>query len=117
MEKRRFLRFNVDLKVEAKNPDSESTWGVLTDFSREGLRVIFDDFKSAVASQTELMIQTPDSENYIPMSAEAVWKTPAEGNKWQVGFKLKEFSPEAKANILEYGYRKWLKENNFKTAF
>lgn len=116
MEQRKFIRFNVDLKVEAKTPDSESSWGVLSDFSREGLRVIFNDLKSTLASQTKLMVQTPNSEEYIPMSAEAVWKTPVEGNKWQVGFKMKEFSPEAKSGILEYGYTRWVKENSSKAA-
>lgn len=114
MEHRKYLRFNVDLKVEAKNQDNESSWGVLSDFSREGFKAIFDDFKSALASQTQLMVQTPNSEEFIPISAEAVWKSPAEGNKWQVGFKMKEFSPEAKSGILEYGYNRWIKDNHYK---
>ena len=116
MEHRKYLRFNVDLKVEAKSPDNESNWGVLSDFSREGLKVIFDDFKFALAAKTQLMVQAPNSEEYFPLSAETVWKSPAGPNKWQVGFKMKEFSPEAKSGILEYGYNRWIKDNHYKTV-
>lgn len=110
MERREFPRFIVGLKVAAKNETKESSLGLIKDFSRRGLRAVFDRFEFEFNSPLQLIIQRPDSGFYTPAIAEPVWKRPAQG-KWDVGFRLKRFAPEKKAEILEYGYLKWLKEN------
>lgn len=111
MEKREFLRFPVELRVEACKENKGYT-GLIKDFSKKGLRVIFDDFKLELNSPLELKIQRPGTDVWISASAEAIWKK-QEHNKWDVGLRLKDLAPEEKAQILEYGYLKWLKENVF----
>ena len=105
MEKRKFIRFPVDLKVKA----GKEIAGITKDFSREGLRVIFDDFSFVLDSALKLEIQSPDSDVPIPLVAKPLWKRLLDG-KWNVGFMFAELAPAKKAEILEYGYRKWVKE-------
>lgn len=110
MDKREFMRFPVELKVEAYKQNTGGYLGVIKDFSRNGLKVVFDDFKFDLNSPLELRIRKPDSETWFSADAEVIWKRQAE-DKWDVGFRIKSFSSENKAEILEYGYFKWLKEN------
>lgn len=111
IDKREFLRFPVELKVEALKENKECS-GVIVDFSRKGLRAAFDNFAFDLHSALTLKIQEPGSDTWISASAEAIWKRQAR-NKWEVGLILKQVSPENKAEILEYGYVKWLKEKVF----
>jgi PilZ domain len=108
MNKREFMRFDVGLKVEAQKDGKEYT-GLVKDFSKNGLRVVFDDFKLDLNSPLELKIQRPGQDAWIIARAQAIWKTQAL-DKWNVGLKIKEIPPENKAEILEYGYLKWLKD-------
>lgn len=108
MDNREFMRFDVELKVEAHKDNKEYT-GLVKDFSKKGLRAVFNDFKLDLNSPLELKIQEPGQGAWISARAEAVWKKRAQ-NKWNVGLKIKDISPENKAEILEYGYLKWLKE-------
>jgi len=109
MERRKFMRFPVSLKVEAIKKNKESLFGLIRDFSREGLRVIFDNFDFKSNSYVDFKIQRPDTEVFVPASVEVIWKRPVEG-RWETGLRFKEFPPRVKAEILEFGYKKWLKD-------
>ncbi len=110
MERRKFPRFNVMIQVEAGREGKESSIGLIEDFSRGGFRAVFDKFEFEFNLPLQLRIQRPNSDFYASASAEPIWKRSVE-DKWDVGFKLKTFPPEAKAEILECGYFKWLKES------
>ena len=105
MEKRRFMRFPVDLKVKA----GKEITGTTKDFSREGLRVIFDDFSFGLDSLVDMEIQSPTSDASIPLVAKPLWKRLLDG-KWNVGFMFAELAPAQKQEVLEYGYKKWVRE-------
>ena len=109
MERRKFLRFPVSLKVEAANGNRTANPGLTKDFSREGLRAVFDDFDFNIESLLELKIQRPNKEIFVPAGVEVRWRRPFEG-KWEAGFRLRDFPSQIKAEILEYGYHKWLSE-------
>jgi hypothetical protein len=109
MERRKFMRFLITLRVGAKRENKENSFGLVKDFSREGLRVVFDDFDFDLNSCVDLKIQRLSEDIFIPASGEVVWKRPVEG-KWEAGLRLKEFPSSVKAEILESGYRKWLEE-------
>lgn len=109
MERRKFMRFLITLKVQAKREDKENSFGLVKDFSREGMRAVFDDFDFNLNSCVNLEIQRLSEDVFVPASGEVVWKRPVEG-KWEVGLRLKEFPSLAKSEILENGYHKWLKE-------
>lgn len=106
MERRKFIRFPVDLRVKAGNEIS----GITKDFSREGLRVVFDEFSFELNSPIRLAIQSQDLDASIPLVAKPLWKRLLDG-KWNVGFMFAELAPARKAEILEYGYHKWVKQN------
>lgn len=109
IERRRCLRFATPLMVQARRENKDNIWGLIRDFSRGGLRAIFDEFDFNLKSFVELQIQRPNENVYIPASVEVIWKRFNEG-KWEVGLKLKEFPSQVKAEILEHGYNKWLEE-------
>ena len=108
-DRRRFMRFLITLKVGAKKEDNERSFGLVRDFSREGFRAVFDNFDFNVNSYVDLEIQRLSEDVFIPASGEVVWKRPNEG-KWEVGFRLKDFPTEQKAEILERGYKDWVRE-------
>lgn len=109
MERRKFSRFKVELKVKARREGKESAFGKIKDFSRNGLRAIFDKFEFEANTPVELMIQRPNSDADIIAGAEPLWKK-AVGDKCDVGFRLTSFTPEDKIDILEYGYFNWVRE-------
>ena len=108
MDKREFKRFDVGLKVEAQK-DGKEYAGLVLDFSKKGLKAVFDDFKLDLNSPLELKIQRPGHDDWIVARAQAIWKKQA-FNRCSVGLKIREIAPENKAEILEYGYLKWLKD-------
>jgi len=115
-DRRKELRFPISLKVGAREKNRSSIFGSTTDFSRSGLRVVFDEFESEPNSFIDLKIQRPDKDIFVPASAEVIWKRPILG-KWEVGFRIKDFVPEAKAEILEYSYNRWLRDKSLVGAY
>jgi c-di-GMP-binding flagellar brake protein YcgR len=109
MERRKEMRFPALLKVGAVRQNKDSILGLIKDFSRSGLRAVFDNFESEPNSYTNIKIQNPDEDVFFSANAEVRWKRPTEG-RWEVGFRFKDFVPQAKAEILEYAYKKWLKD-------
>ena len=106
-DRRKFIRFLITLNVKAKK-EKEESFGLVKDFSRKGLRAVFDDFNFDINSYVELELQRLSRDMFIPATAEVIWKRPIKG-KWEVGFRLKEFLPQAKAEILDLCYRGWLR--------
>ena len=106
-DKRDFKRFSVILKVKALKKNKKNISGLLKNFSRAGMCVVFDDFRFKMNSNLPIKIQNPNDNKLIPASVEVMWKNPIKG-KCEVGFKLKKIPPEAKAAILEHAYNKWI---------
>lgn len=109
MERRKFPRYDVWLKIQAAQKNKEVVSGQVKNFSREGFRVIFDNPGLESDSAMNFIINRPNSDCCVSANAEAVWKRPM-GEGWDVGFRLKDIPPENKAEILEYGYRKWVRD-------
>ena len=108
-ERRKELRFPVELQLGAKEPNRDSILGQTKDFSRSGLRAVFDDFGAKPEDCVDLKLQLPEQEIYFPASVEVRWKRPVDG-KWEVGFRFRDFIPQVKAEILDYCYNKWLSQ-------
>jgi len=112
MERRQEIRFPVLLKINRKENSQECREGTIKDFSRNGLRAIFDSFESKSSPNLEIQIQRPNANVFTPANVELIWKRPVKG-KWEVGFRFKEFIPQMKAEILEYAYKNWLQNKTF----
>ena len=116
MERRKELRFPVSLKIGATATNKRSILGLIKDFSRDGLKAVFDVFESGTESFINIKIQKPNQDVFVPACAEVRWKRPLEG-RWEVGFRFKDFVPQVKAEILDYCYHNWLKGLNLSTAY
>jgi hypothetical protein len=111
-ERRRYIRFPVSLRVEAYEENNIKSTGVVKDFSRDGLRVVFDDCDFEVNSHITIGIQRPSRENLFPAIVEVMWKKQVD-DEWEIGAKLNDFSSLIKSEILEYGYNYWIKTNAY----
>ena len=111
MNNRKYIRYHLPLKVEAKSEDDQSAKGIVKDFSRNGLRILFDSFDFLPPSILNLKIQRPGKEIFVPAIGEVTWKT-FTSSGWEVGVRLRDFSPQVKAEILEHAYRAWLSQRS-----
>ena len=110
VDRRKEMRFPVSLRCAAREGEKDSTIGLIKDFSRDGLRAIFDNFRTQPDSYVNLKIQKPNQDIFFPARAEVRWKRPVEG-RWEVGLRFRDFVPQVKAEILEHAYNIWLKDN------
>ena len=110
VDRRKEMRFPISLRCAAREEREGSIIGLIKDFSRDGLRAVFDDFKTALDSCVNLKIQKPNQDIFFPACAEVRWKKPVE-ERWEVGFRFRDFIPQVKAEILEHAYNIWLKDN------
>ena len=106
-ERRRFMRFSAPLKVQTRDSSNQSVSGEIKDFSRDGLSAVFNNLELKPNSYVDLQIQNPGQDTYSNASAQVVWGR-SSGSKCHIGLRFSEFSPRVKADILEYGYKKWV---------
>lgn len=106
MERRKFLRFAIPLRIEVEGEEIE---GLTKDFSREGLKAVFDHFPLDVHSHIKFKLQRPNEEGYIWGEGEVIWKKSV-GEKCEAGIRLKNFPPDLKTEILEQGYKNWVRK-------
>lgn len=106
MERRGMPRFPVNLTVSRVN--QQELFGKIKDFSRAGMRVIFDTPVLNDKSDIQIEIQRPDYNEQILATASVAWEKSGEG-KCEVGLRFKSIPVQAKADFLEYSYREWLK--------
>lgn len=85
--------------------------GKVKDFSRSGMRVVLDTFDIDDKNEIQIGIQRPDYNEPVFTTATVIWKKCFEG-KCEVGLRFNNFPVEAKAEFLDYGYKKWLKEKS-----
>ena len=109
IDRRKFKRFPVSLKIEIPRENQDSVSGVVTNFSRDGLEALFDELDSSIRSGVDCKIQSPNQEDTHTVNGEIMWREPWEG-KLRVGLRFNEIAPAFKADILDYAYRKWLEE-------
>lgn len=107
-ENRETLRFSVCLCVNRIN--GQHLLGEIKDFSRKGMRVILDIPDIDEKNEIRIEIQHPNYNELVSIISSVAWKKRLEG-KCEVGLKFKNFPAQAKADFLDYGYKKWLKEN------
>lgn len=114
VERRSYLRFSIPLVVSIKNKGQE-LWGRVKDFSRKGLKVVFDEFDFSDRTSFVLKIQRPEKNIYSPAVVEVAWKKRV-GEQWEAGLVLKEFSSYLKSEILEEAFNNWLAQKTAAVA-
>jgi hypothetical protein len=108
-ERREIPRFSVNLSVSRIN--HQESFGKVEDFSRRGMRVILDTPDIDQTNEVQIGIQQPDYNELVSTVSSVAWKRCFEG-RCEVGLKFKNFPVQAKADFLDYGYKKWLKEKS-----
>ena len=107
-DRRKFIRFDVPLKVEISikadiNYIKEAT---TKDFSREGVGLVLNDFDLEEGSKIKLKFFLPSLPEPIVSSASIKWAGKVK-DKWQMGVKLDDIASADKSQILDYVYEKW----------
>jgi len=109
-EKRKFRRFECLLPADVTKVEhlaGLSEKGQIEDFSREGLKLVLSlDFDFVPGSMIEMNFSSPGKETAESVSGEVVWSR-NDGNKWQLGLKIREMTAETRSQILDTCYSGW----------
>ena len=108
-ERRKFLRFDLPIDVEAKASGESQVYaiGVTKDFSREGMSLVSRNFDFQPHASLQLKLQLPTQEESITASGDVIWKRKVD-DKWQAGLRFTGIDKASKGEILDYAYDKWL---------
>jgi hypothetical protein len=110
-ERRKYIRFPVSLRVEKYKENRVCSMGTIKDFSRDGIKAVFDDGNFDLNSYVTFGIQRPNREDIFPAVVEVMWKKQVD-DKWEVGVRLNYFSSLIKSEILEQGCNNWMQTNS-----
>ncbi|RKY39422.1 MAG: hypothetical protein DRP76_03445 [Candidatus Omnitrophota bacterium] len=88
--------------------ENEIFQGRIKDFSRWGIRCIFDNFDFSEKEIVNFKIQRPNRDIFIPFRGEIVWKKETEEG-WEVGINIKNLLSSVKSEILEFCYQNWVR--------
>jgi c-di-GMP-binding flagellar brake protein YcgR len=111
-ERRKFMRFDVSLEVAVKASENAGDYfrGVTMNFSRSGLCFESPPVSFALNAPMELELKLPDNDTFIPVSGNIAWKEQFE-DKCLIGLEFTEINKEAKIQILDYAYDRWVEKN------
>jgi len=112
-DKRKYIRFEIPLRVEIAIPDKEtaSEKGRITDISRNGMRLEVEEDAFFQGQSIDLRISLPGQGPFIPAKGEIIWKK-ARSEGWEMGLKIISIDKTTKSDILEYAYRMWLENTD-----
>lgn len=105
-----FNRFSVSLKAELRKLNNENACGEVRDFSRNGLKLAFDEFDYGINSNIDLKIEEPTTKSLVPARGRVAWKRNVQG-KFEVGIELTDLPQDERAEILDRAYKDWRRKN------
>lgn len=110
-DRRKYMRFDISLDVEYMISDNQSNCrkGVTSNFSRQGLGLVSNDYDFVSNASLELKVKHPTKDNLISAVADIVWKTKI-GDSWHAGLQIREIDKAAKMDILDIAYDKWVQK-------
>ncbi len=111
-ERRKFKRFDVSLDVsfQVSNGSDEYFTGVTRNFSRSGLCFESGAFGLALQEPVDIKLKLPDTNTFIPVSGDVAWKEQEKDRCW-FGIEFREIDKEAKSQILDYAYDRWVEHS------
>lgn len=111
-ERRKFMRFDVSLEVAFKASKNAGEYfnGITKNFSRSGLCFESPAVGFAMKAPMELELKLPYNDSFIPVSGNVAWKEQCE-DKCLIGIEFTEINKEAKSQILDYAYDRWVEKN------
>lgn len=108
-EKRRFIRFEIPLTVMFREAGTNENYcqAVASNFSREGLCLVAQDFPFDAAAVIDVKMDVPDKNISLDISGEVMWRSNHDG-RWEVGLRFCEVDRTGKMDVLDYAYSSWL---------
>lgn len=111
-ERRKFMRFDVSLDVAFKVSKNAGEYfsGITKNFSRSGLCFESLAVGFAMNAPVELELKLPYNDTYTPVSGNVAWKEQVK-DTCLIGIEFTEINKEAKVQILDYAYDRWVEKN------
>jgi len=113
-ERRKFTRYKCLLPAEvlkAKGEDKIVKRTTIHDFSRGGLKLVFNFIELDPGSNIDLEVYVPEKGLRTSLKAEIAWKKFGD-NKMEVGLKIINIEEEAQNEILSWIAPLMIKTNN-----
>jgi len=109
-EKRKFIRFECSLPAEASIPGQTHLLkrATIHDFSTEGLKLTIN-LNLKPGSPMDINLNLPKKNLLTTVSGEITWVRSKE-NKMEVGLKIKKMDKEAKSELLNFLFPRWLEK-------
>jgi len=108
------MRFAIHLNMEWKptKEANEHLIGIVRNFSREGFSFASENFDLKPKETVELRLKHPQKNKFVSVSGDIVWKRQLK-NRCLAGIKLRDMDNEAKSEILDYAYNRWVKTRGY----
>jgi hypothetical protein len=108
-EKRKFVRFEIPLTVMFREFGAQGNYfqAVASNFSREGLCLIAQEFPFDPNAMVEVKMDVPERDGALNISGEVMWRCTSD-DRWQAGLRFREVDRTGKMDVLEYAYNSWL---------
>ena len=114
-ERRKFLRFAIELDAKIITEDGKESLCKLTDISREGTRIkICSKEKIEIGTRIKIEIAAAEKESPINAAVIIMWITELEDSteyNYLVGGLLSEIDPEDKSYLLDQAYAIFKEKN------
>ncbi|RJR17622.1 MAG: PilZ domain-containing protein [Nitrospiraceae bacterium] len=109
--RREFMRIDVHLDLKfsiAGDARHNHIYGVTIDFGCGGFSFISEHFMPSSKGPVKYRIKLPGNNTCTHVSGEIVWKTEVR-DRCLAGVKIMGLNDDAKRDILDYAYSRWLK--------
>ncbi|MFH1996075.1 MAG: PilZ domain-containing protein [Candidatus Omnitrophota bacterium] len=112
INRRKFLRFNAELRIEYEIPSSGAKGSALAlNISRTGMRLLADK-KLESGSGIFFRIELPDDDSPIFINAKVVWGKPIDirefGFSFVGGLSIERIDNYDRVRLLDYSYSRWI---------
>lgn len=105
-ENRKYLRFSCLIPGEVRFKNDGLNNAIVTDFSREGLRLVTRHFTSESQPEIEVRLDLPWNQRSTVVTGEVKW-THFHENNIEIGVHLTGIDSQTKSEILDYSYELW----------
>jgi hypothetical protein len=105
-ENRKYLRYSCLIPGAVRFQHNGLSNAIVTDFSREGLRLVTRQFTSDSQPQVEVRLDLPWSQRSTVVTGEVKWTHFYEDNI-EMGVCLTGIDNQTKSEILDYSYELW----------
>lgn len=111
-DRRKFMRFDISLDVAVKTSkeSGEHLAGTTKNFSRSGLCFEAEPLGLSLNDEMELELKLPGQNALIPVAGNVAWKEQSAQKCW-IGIEFSDINKEAKSQILDYAYDRWVEKN------